>query len=151
MSKLTKTEELADRLHSTAIHLLRQVRVQDAASGLAPARLSALSVLVFGGAMSLNDLARAEQVRPPTMSRIVDALESASLIRRTVNPQDRRAVVLEATEKGKAILLQGRKRRVKFLAKHLSRLSEQERKQIDDAIKAIQKAMTQPSLKSQPF
>ena len=142
MPRLTKTEELADRLHSTAIHLLRQVRVQDSATGLAPARLSALSVLVFGGAMSLNDLAQAEQVRPPTMSRIVDALESAVLIRCTVNPQDRRAVVLEATEKGIAILWQGRKRRVRFLAKHLSRLSEQERKQIDAAIKAIQKAMT---------
>jgi DNA-binding MarR family transcriptional regulator len=145
MAKLTKTEELADRLHSTAIHLLRQVRVQDAASGLAPARLSALSVLVFGGAMSLNDLARAEQVRPPTMSRIVDALEAEGLIRRTVNQQDRRAVVLEATEKGIAILWQGRKRRVKFLAKHLSRLSEQERKQIEAAIKAIQKAMERQS------
>jgi len=145
MSRLTKIEELADRLHSTAIHLLRQVRVQDAASGLAPARLSALSVLVFGGAMSLNDLARAEQVRPPTMSRIVDALESEGLLRRTVNQQDRRAVVLEATEKGTAILWQGRKRRVKFLAKHLSRLSEQERKQIEAAIKAIQKAMARQS------
>jgi DNA-binding MarR family transcriptional regulator len=142
MAKLNQVEELADRLHSTAIHLLRQVRVQDSATGLAPARLSALSVLVFGGAMSLNELARAEQVRPPTMSRIVDALESEGLIRRTVNQQDRRAVVLEATEKGAAILWQGRKRRVKFLAKHLSRLSEQERKQINDAIKAIQKAMT---------
>jgi DNA-binding MarR family transcriptional regulator len=142
MAKLNKVEELADRLHSTAIHLLRQVRVQDAASGLAPARLSALSVLVFGGAMSLNELARAEQVRPPTMSRIVDALESEGLVRRTVNQQDRRAVVLEATEKGAAILWQGRKRRVKFLARHLSRLSEQERKEIDDAIKSIQKAMT---------
>ena len=145
MSKLTQTEELADRLHSTAIHLLRQVRIQDAASGLAPARLSALSVLVFGGAMSLNELARAEQVRPPTMSRIVDALESENLIRRTVNPRDRRAVVLEATEKGTAILWQGRKRRVKFLAKHLSRLSEQERNKIGDAIKAIQKAMARQS------
>ena len=142
MAKLNKVEELADRLHSTAIHLLRQVRVQDSATSLAPARLSALSVLVFGGAMSLNELARAEQVRPPTMSRIVDALESEGLIRRTVNQQDRRAVVLEATEKGTAILWQGRKRRVKFMAKHLSRLSEQERKQINDAIKAIQKAMT---------
>lgn len=142
MAKLSKVEELADRLHSTAIHLLRQVRVQDAAAGLAPARLSALSVLVFGGAMSLNDLARAEQVRPPTMSRIVDALESQGLLRRTVNQQDRRAVVLEASEKGKAILWQGRKRRVKFLAKYLSRLSEQERRHINDAIKAIQKAMT---------
>ncbi len=145
MAKLTKTEELADRLHSTAIHLLRQVRVQDAAIGLAPARLSALSVLVFGGAMSLNELAKAEQVRPPTMSRIVDALESAGLVRRTVNQQDRRAVVLEATEKGTAILRQGRKRRVKFLAKHLSRLSEEERTRVDDAIQAIQKAMARQS------
>jgi DNA-binding MarR family transcriptional regulator len=145
MAKLNKVEELADRLHSAAIHLLRQVRVQDSASGLAPARLSALSVLVFGGAMSLNALAKAEQVRPPTMSRIVDALESEGLVRRTVNQQDRRAVVLEATEKGTAILWQGRKRRVKFLAKHLSRLNKEEREMIDDAIKAIQKAMTMHS------
>ena len=145
MSKLNKIEELADRLHSTAIHLLRQVRVQDAATGLAPARLSALSVLVFGGAMSLNELARAEQVRPPTMSRIVDALESENLVRRTINPQDRRAVVLEATEKGTAILWEGRKRRVKFLAKHLSRLSDAERSKIEDAIKAIHKAIARQS------
>ena len=141
MAKLNKIEDLADRLHSTAIYLLRQVRVEDAAAGIAPARLSALSVLVFGGPMSLNDLARAEQVRPPTMSRIVDALESGSLARRTVNAQDRRAVVIEATEKGTAILWQGRKRRVKFLARRLSRLSEAERKQIESAVQAIQKAM----------
>lgn len=141
MAKLNKVEDLADRLHSAAIHLLRQVRVQDAATGIAPARLSALSVLVFGGTMSLNELARAEQVRPPTMSRIVDALEAEGLIRRTVNVKDRRAVVIEATEKGTAILWQGRKRRVKFLALHLSRLSEAERKQIEKAVQAIQKAM----------
>ena len=141
MAKLNKIEELADRLHSAAIHLLRQVRVQDAATGIAPARLSALSVLVFGGVMSLNDLAGAEQVRPPTMSRIVDALVSEGLAHRTVNPQDRRAVVIEATEKGTAILSQGRKRRVKFLAKHLSRLSAAERRQIESAVQAIQKAM----------
>src|SRR5579859_4744059 len=141
MAKLNKIEDLADRLHSAAIHLLRQVRVQDAATGIAPARLSALSVLVFGGATSLNDLARAEQVRPPTMSRIVDALESEGLARRTVNPQDRRAVVIEATEKGAAILWQGRKRRVKFLAKRLSHLGEAERRQIESAVQAIQKGM----------
>ncbi|HEY1528160.1 MAG TPA: MarR family transcriptional regulator [Candidatus Angelobacter sp.] len=141
MPKLGQIEELADRLHSTAIHLLRQVRVQDAATGIAPARLSALSVVVFGGAMSLNELARAEQVRPPTMSRIVDALEAGGLVRRTVNERDRRAVVIEATEKGAAILWRGRKRRVKFLAKHLSRLGEAERKQIESAVQAIQKAM----------
>src|SRR5277367_892817 len=116
MAKSNKTEELADQLHSVAIHLLRLVRVQDAASGIAPARLSALSVIVFGGPVSLRDLARAEQVRPPTMSRIVDALESQGLARRNINQQDRRAVLIEATEKGAALLKQGRKRRVKFLA-----------------------------------
>src|SRR5436305_1051874 len=113
MAKLTEIEDLADRLHSTAIQLLRLVRV-DAATGIAPARLSALSVLVFGGPMSLNRLAQAEQVRPPTMSRIMDALESEGLARRTTDKHDRRAVVIEATEKGTLILRQGRKRLVRF-------------------------------------
>jgi DNA-binding MarR family transcriptional regulator len=141
MAKAHTTEDLADRLHSAAIHLLRLVRVQDAATGVAPARLSALSVIVFGGPISLNDLARAEQVRPPTMSRIVDALEAEGLARRRVNQQDRRAVLIEATARGAAILKQGRKRRVRFLATHLRRLSGAELKQIESAVRAIQKAM----------
>jgi DNA-binding MarR family transcriptional regulator len=141
MAKASKTEDLADRLHSAAIHLLRLVRVQDAATGIAPARLSALSVVVFGGPISLNDLARAEQVRPPTMSRIVDALEAQGLARRRTNQQDRRAVLIEATAKGASMLRQGRNRRVKFLAAHLRRLSATERKDIERAVQAIQKAM----------
>lgn len=135
------TEELADRLHSTAIHLLRLVRGQDSATGVGPARLSALSVIVFGGPVSLNDLARAEQVRPPTMSRIVDALEAEGLARRRTNQQDRRAVLIEATEKGASILKQGRERRVKFLAAHLRRLTAGDLKDIERAIAAIQKAI----------
>src|SRR5215813_15573104 len=110
MAKRANTEDLADQLHSAAIHLLRLVRVQDTASGLGPARLSALSVIVFGGPASLNHLARAEQVRPPTMSRIVDALEAEGLARRRANPQDRRAVLIAATEKGIKILQEGRRR-----------------------------------------
>src|SRR4249920_3993420 len=62
--------ELADQLHSAAIHLLRRLRVRDRESGVGPAQLSALSVLVLGGGpRSLGELAEAEQVRPPTMSR----------------------------------------------------------------------------------
>ncbi len=141
MKKSTPIEDLADKLHSTAIHLLRRVRVEDAASGIGPARLSALSVVVFGGPISLNDLARAEQVRPPTMSRIVDALEREGLARKTVNQQDRRAVVIEATAKGANVLQQGRRRRVRALAKSLSRLKRAERAEIERAIEAIQKAL----------
>jgi DNA-binding MarR family transcriptional regulator len=141
MAKRANTEELADRLHSVAIHLLRLVRVQDTASGLGPARLSALSVIVFGGTISLNDLARAEQVRPPTMSRIVDALEATGLARRRTNERDRRAVRIEATSRGAAMLKQGRKRRVRFLAAHLARLNAAELTQIDHAVEAIRKAL----------
>jgi DNA-binding MarR family transcriptional regulator len=143
MTKKATTEDLADHLHSTAIHLLRLVRGQDSATGIGPARLSALSVIVFGGPVSLNDLARAEQVRPPTMSRIVDALEAEGLARRRTNQRDRRAVQIQATEKGAQILQQGRQRRVKLLAGHLSRLSATERKDIARAVEAIQNALRQ--------
>jgi DNA-binding MarR family transcriptional regulator len=143
MAKRTKTEDLAERLHSTAIRLLRLVRVQDTATGIAPARLSALSVIVFGGPVSLRDLARAEQVRPPTMSRIVSALEAEGLARRRVNQQDRRAVLIETTEKGVAMLKQGRKRRVKFLASYLSQLANSELSDIERAVEAIQKVFEQ--------
>jgi DNA-binding MarR family transcriptional regulator len=141
MTERSQTERLADRLHSVAIRLLRIVRVQDAGFGIAPARLSALSVIVLGGPVSLRDLARAEQVQPPTMSRIVDALEAQGLARREVNRQDRRAVVIEATKKGAGILKQGRKRRVKFLASYLSKLTGSELSDIERALQAIQKAL----------
>jgi DNA-binding MarR family transcriptional regulator len=141
MEKRRHPEELADRLHSAAIHLLRRVRVQDAASGISPGRLSALSVIVFAGPISLNDLAQAEQMRPPTMSRIVDALETAGLARRRVNEKDRRAVRIEATAKGAEVLKQGRRRRVRSLAAELARLSVSERADLDRALRAIQKVL----------
>jgi DNA-binding MarR family transcriptional regulator len=123
--------EIADRLHSAAIHLLRRLRVRDRESGVGPAQLSALSVLVFGGPRSLGELADAEQVRPPTMSRIVAGLERAGLVRRHTT-EDGRRVRLEASAKGTQILQAGRKRRVESLAKALSLLSEKELQQLGD-------------------
>jgi DNA-binding MarR family transcriptional regulator len=118
--------ETADRLHSAAIHLLRRLRVGDRESGIGPAQLSALSVLVFGGPRSLGELAEAEQVRPPTMSRIVAGLERAGLVRREPT-EDGRRVRLLATAKGTRILWDGRKRRVDSLAKALELLGETDR------------------------
>jgi DNA-binding MarR family transcriptional regulator len=141
MGRRERAEELAEQLHSAAIRVLRLVRVQDMASGVAPARLSALSVLVFGGPLSLQDLARAEQVRPPTMSRIVDALEKQKLARRTVDPQDGRALQIAATKKGTALLIKGRERRVKFLASYLSKLNDRELAHLREALAGIHKAL----------
>src|SRR5229473_3424045 len=129
--------ETADRLHSAAIHLLRRLRVRDRESGVGPAQLSALSVLVFGGPRSLGELADAEQVRPPTMSRIVAGLESAGLVRRHAT-EDGRRVRLEASTKGTKILQEGRKRRVESLAKALSALPRKELQQLGEFTALLQ-------------
>ena len=132
--------ETADRLHSAAIHLLRRLRVRDRESGVGPAQLSALSVLVFGGPKSLSELADAEQVRPPTMSRIVGGLERAGLVRRRAT-EDGRRVRLEASAKGTKILQEGRMRRVESLAKALDALSEKEQKLLGQLVELLQRVI----------
>ena len=97
-----QTVDLADRLHSAAIHLLRRVRRVDEETGLTAARLSALSVLVFGGQVTLSELAAAEQVSAPTMSKLVRGLERDGLVEREANERDGRSVVLRATDEGTA-------------------------------------------------
>src|SRR5215470_17086154 len=121
--------DTADKLHSAAIHLLRRLRVRDRESGIGPAQLSALSVLVFGGPRSLGELADAEQVKPPTMSRIVSGLERAGLLKRHPT-EDGRRVRLVATAKGTKILQEGRRRRVESLAQALSSLPEEGRQRL---------------------
>jgi DNA-binding MarR family transcriptional regulator len=116
-------ETVADALHSAAIHLLRRVRQEDERSGVPPGQASALSVLVFGGAMRLTDLARIEQVKPPTMTRIVAGLEAQGLVRRRTVPEDARAVRLEATAHGTKVMHEGRRRRVQRLTGSLQKLS----------------------------
>jgi DNA-binding MarR family transcriptional regulator len=118
--------EAAERLHSAAIHLLRRLRIRDREIGVGPAQLSALSVLGFGGPKSLAELAEAEQVKAPTMSRIVASLLQAKLVRRRTDKQDRRAVVIQATEKGIRIMQEGRRRRVAALAVTVRGLAEKE-------------------------
>jgi DNA-binding MarR family transcriptional regulator len=111
-----RAEALADQLHSSAIHLLRQLRKEDDASGLSAPRLSALSVVVFGGPLTLGRLAAAEQVKPPTMTRIVTGLEKDGLVQRIGDPRDRRLTRIQATRKGQKVLAAGRARRVEKLA-----------------------------------
>src|ERR1700750_1881277 len=112
--------ELADRLHSAAIHLLRRLRREDDASGLPAPQLSALSVIVFGGPITLGDLARAEQVRPPTITKVVAALEEAGLVARDVDANDRRIVRVKASARGGKLLQDGRQRRVAALTSSLA-------------------------------
>ncbi len=95
---------VADRLHSAAIHLLRRLRRTDEATGLSPARLSALSVVVFAGARTLGELASIEQVRPPTMTHLVKGLEHQGLVKRESDDDDRRVARIRATDEGRQLL-----------------------------------------------
>src|SRR5208282_4548650 len=110
---------VADRLHSTSIHLLRRLRVVDRAIG---------------------DLAAAEQVRPPTMSRIVAGLERAKLVRRRAG-RDKRSTQIAATKEGTRILMEGRRRRVEVLANGLRTLNPTELQKLDEFAQVIQQVL----------
>lgn len=132
---------LADRLHSAAIHLLRRLRREDDAAGLSAPRLSALSVVVFGGPRTLGELAAAEQVRPPTMSRIVSALERERLVVRERDAADGRIVRVRATPHGERHLHAGRARRVAALAERLAALDDDERVLLQRATDVLERVV----------
>ena len=138
-SRRVSRAELADQLHSAAIHLLRLLRKEDDASGLSAPRLSALSVVVFGGPVTLGQLARAEQVRPPTMTKIVTGLENDGLVNRKADAHDGRLTRIVATARGQRILVEGRARRVKSLTQAVERLNEAELAQLDSGIQVFRK------------
>jgi DNA-binding MarR family transcriptional regulator len=123
----------ADRLHSAAIHLLRRLRREDDASGLTAPRLSALSVVVFRGPLTLGALADAEQVRPPTMTRLVAALEAEGLVAREPDPRDGRGTLVRATAAGQRLLDEGRTRRTSALATQLAALAADELATLEQA------------------
>jgi DNA-binding MarR family transcriptional regulator len=135
---------IADRLHSAAIHLLRRVRRVDEATGLSGAKLSALSVVVFAGPVSLRDLAAAEQVRPPSMTRTVGELELDGLITRETDDSDRRVTRIRATPKGERLLKEGRGARIKLLADLLRALDVDELSLLDEASKALERLFSAP-------
>lgn len=136
-----RAEVVADRLHSASIHLLRRVRRQDDESGVTAPHLSALSVLVFGGVRTLGELAAAEQVTPPSMTRIVRNLEADGLVEREDDAADRRVVRVRATERGRQILLEGRRRRVADLAARLQSLADGDLETLARAAELIERVL----------
>lgn len=134
--------EAADRIHSAAIHLLRRVHKVDAeAMGISPARASALSVLVFGGARSLTELAAAERVTSATMSKLVTAMEGEGLARRYPDVNDARSIRIEATPKGRRTLERGRARRLDLLEGLLSGVSEAEIAAVHTTATVVERAI----------
>ena len=133
----TNAQNIADQIHSASIHLLRRLRREDAGGGLNAQRLSALSVIVFGGPVTLGELATVEQVRPPTMTRIVNALEEQGLVMKKKNERDGRSTHLSATARGKKLLIDCRERRVRALAGQIEALTPGQRKTLEEAAEIL--------------
>jgi DNA-binding MarR family transcriptional regulator len=137
-------DELAPRLHSAVLHLLRRLAREDRASGQSPARLSALSVLVFGGARPIGQLARDVGVSAPTMTRLVAGLEADGLVTRTADPADRRTQRIAATGRGREILVAGRARRVAALEALLAEVPARDQATLERAVAIIEEHLLRP-------
>lgn len=136
-SAVPRERELADRLHSAAIHLLRRARRGDPLTGATPAQLSALSVLM-SGPKTLGDLAAAEQVRAPTISRLAAEMERIGLIRRRGDPDDARVARVEMSAKGRRVLGNGRELRISDIEARVRRLDPSDIGTLEKAVKVIE-------------
>ena len=138
---LSESFQVADRLHSAAIHLLRYAAKPDVLSGQGPARLSALSVLVFGGAKTLGELAAAERVKPPTMSRIVAGLKRSGLAKIQIDGKDARRIQITVTLKGARVLQEARQRRIRALGQALAILDSNDLDCLRQAATVVESAL----------
>jgi len=127
----------ASELNSAAIHLLRALRATDRAAGLTPARLSALSALVFGGPSPLGRLARTEDVAGPTMTRIVDGLCDLGLAERRPHPDGGRLVLVAATAEGERVMRAAQQARIDTIVAALRALPAADRAAIAAASPAL--------------
>src|SRR5713101_1680265 len=135
-----RQRDVANRLHSAAIHLLRRARRTDPLTGVSPAQLSALSVLM-SGAKTLGELAAAEQVRAPTMSRLVSEMERAGVARKVPDREDARVVRVHATPKGLRALSRGRAMRIDAIERLLSDLEADDLATVERAVGTIERLL----------
>jgi DNA-binding MarR family transcriptional regulator len=138
---VSRAADVADRLHSAAIHLLRALRRQDEASGLSGARLSALSVVVFGGPVTITRLATAEQVSVPTITRMLAGMERDGLLERERDATDRRMIWVRPTARGTRLLVEGRRRRVAALTSELTKLERADLDALDRAVAIVERVV----------
>ena len=143
--------ELAGHVRFLVARLHRQLRQQDQ-SGLSPALGAALATISRDGPITLGQLAAAEQVAAPTVTRIVDKLVDRGLVTRHVDPDDRRVTRVRATTAGKRQLESIRTRRTAWLASRLTDLPSDDVRALADAVSVLEGLLAPPlaSLKTEP-
>jgi DNA-binding MarR family transcriptional regulator len=136
--------EMTTRLRMVVARLNRRLR-QEANEGATPSQLAALGTIEHHGPITLGDLATHERVRPPTMTRIVAGLEETKLVKRSVDPSDRRVSRVSITSEGSRLLVRSRTRRDAFLASLLDDLDPDELVLVERAVPILERLADMPS------
>ncbi len=134
-----RSGEMAARLQANSMRLLRLARRDEQTGDLSGPALSALRFVALAGPVSLRELAAAEQVRPPTMTRLVDRMVGENLVTRETDAEDRRMIRIAATDKGRRLIEQSRPQSGDGLAARLHRLAESERRAIARAVELLER------------
>ena len=134
----SKDSDDAVRLRLVVARISRHLRAVDASSALTPTQASLLSTVVRRGRLGLSDLSELEGIDAPTLSRGVSRLEEQGLVRRLPDPDDRRAVMVEATAAGKRLQARLRAARADVLQARLGELGDDERSRLHDALPVLE-------------
>lgn len=119
-------DQLPARLRIAVTRLNRRLR-QQSLTGVSPSQESALSTIKRLGKPTLGELAQAEQVQPPTMTRVIAGMEASRLIARMGDDEDRRVIRVELTAKGRATLERIKSLKNAYLAQQIATLSQEDR------------------------
>jgi len=138
-AKRVPAAQLAATMRGAITRLNRRLRQARPVSELTQSQLSALTSLELAGALTPKELADAERVQPPSVTRTVAVLEGRGLVQRTPHPSDGRQVILAPTEDGRAIVYADRKARDAWLARRLAELSPDERDTLRRAAEILER------------
>jgi DNA-binding MarR family transcriptional regulator len=135
--------ELAARLRLAVLRLSRRLR-QQVAGGVTATQVSALATIERLGSPTLGELAASEQVRPPSMTKIVVGLEEAGLVNRQVDAEDRRVARVMLNAEGRRVVQRSRSLRTAYLARRLRRLSAPERQSLGELVRLLEVLVEEP-------
>ncbi|MBA3489154.1 MAG: MarR family transcriptional regulator [Longispora sp.] len=130
---------IAAALRRSIVRLNRSLRRARPIGELSPSQLSALTSLDIAGPLSPGELAEAEGVQPPTMTKVIAKLEELGLVQRAPHPTDRRQVILSITDSARTLLRDTSRARDAWLAERLEGLSATERKTLERAAELLER------------
>ncbi len=139
MAPRLRTAELADALRGPLLRLTRLMRQERSDASVPIGQLAALGTVHHHGPLTAGELAEREQVQPPSMTKIIAALEDRGLVQRAIHPVDRRQVLISSTSAGRELVLSTRRARTEWLARRLALLTADERSALRAAAPVLEK------------